>query len=85
MRLLRGLCSTSAFPSSSSSGGMYMPNLPRSPFFKPYQPPSGLSSDRAQASTVPSFAGFYSSALPSSIQSPCAFSMACRSSIARAS
>ena len=83
IRLLRGLCSTSALPSSSSSGGMYMPNRPRRPFFRPYQPPTGLSSDRPHASTVPSFAGFCSSALPSSIQSPCAFSIACRSSIAR--
>ena len=29
MRLLRGLCSTSARPSSSISGGMYMPKRPR--------------------------------------------------------
>ena len=38
---------------------------------------------RAHASTVPAAAGFCSSALPSSIQSPCALSIACRSSIAR--
>jgi ABC-2 type transport system permease protein len=85
IRLLRGLCSTSASPSSSSSGGMYMPKRPRSPFLRPYQPPTGLSGERPQASTVPSLAGFCSSALPSSIQSPCATSIACRSSIARAS
>ena len=46
IRLLRGLCSTSARPRSSSSGGMYMPNRPRRPFFRPYQPPSGLSGER---------------------------------------
>ncbi len=62
---------------------MYIPNRPRSPFFRPYQPPTGFSGDRPQASTVPSAAGFCSSALPSGIQSPCALSMACRSSIAR--
>ena len=28
-RLLRGLCSSSTSPSSSSSGGRYMPNRPR--------------------------------------------------------
>ena len=28
-----------------------MPKRPRSPFFKPYQPPMGLSLARAQAST----------------------------------
>ena len=49
---------------------MYIPNRPRSPFLRPYQPPTGLSAERAHASTVPSFAGFCSSALPSSTQSP---------------
>ena len=38
---------------------------------------------RAQASTVPSAAGFCSSALPSGTQSPAASSMACRSSMQR--
>ena len=43
IRLLRALCSTSARPRCSMSGGTYMPNRPRSPFFKPYQPPLGFS------------------------------------------
>jgi hypothetical protein len=85
IRLFRGLCSTSALPSVSRSGGRYMPNRPRKPFLSPYQPPRGLSDERAHASTVPSFAGFCSSALPSSTQSPRDSSIACRSSIARAS
>ena len=38
MRLLRGLCSTSASPSASSSGGMYIPNRPRSPFLSAVPP-----------------------------------------------
>src|SRR4029077_10989408 len=83
MRLFLGLCSTSARPSASRSGGMYMPKRPRRPFFKPYQPPTGFFGDRPHASTVPSAAGFCSSALPSGIQSPCFFSIAARSSIAR--
>ena len=65
IRLLRGSCSSSARPRASSSGGMYIPKRPRRPFFSPYQPPTGLDSSRAQASTVPSFAGLFSSALPS--------------------
>src|SRR2546423_1257222 len=83
MRLFLGLCSTSARPRASRSGGMYMPKRPRRPFLRPYQPPTGLSGERPQASTVPSAAGFCSSALPSGIQSPFAFSMAWRSSMAR--
>src|ERR1700730_9002071 len=62
---------------------MYMPNRPRYPFLNPYQPPTGFFSERPQASTVPSVAGFCSSALPSGTQSPFAFSLLCRSSIAR--
>src|SRR5207342_1528341 len=62
IRLFFGSWVTSASPSASSSGGMYTPNRPRRPFFRPYQPPSGLSSDRPHASTVPSAAGFCSSA-----------------------
>ena len=62
---------------------MYMPKRPRSPFFRPYQPFAGFIGDRRpHASTVPSAADFCSSALPSGIQSPCVFSIACRSSIA---
>ena len=61
---------------------MYMPKRPRSPFFRPYQPFAGFFGDRPHASTVPSAADFCSSALPSGIQSPCFFSIACRSSIA---
>jgi hypothetical protein len=75
MRLLRGFCSTSASPSSLSRGGTYIANRPRNPFFNPYQPPTGLFGERAQASTVPSAAGFCSSALPSSIQPPSFLSM----------
>ena len=78
-------CVTSARPSASIRGGIYMPTLPRNPFFKPYHPPTGLFSARPHASTVPSLAGFCSSALPSSIQSPCFLSMACKSSRIRAS
>jgi hypothetical protein len=48
-----------------------------------YQPPTGLSADRPQASTAPSAAGFFSSAAPSGTQSPCSFSQACRSLMAR--
>jgi hypothetical protein len=64
-------------------GRHVVPEAARRPFFSPYRPPTGLSDDRAHASTVPSFAGFCSSALPSGIQSPRAFSIECRSSIAR--
>src|SRR5205823_13147066 len=71
IRLFFGLCSTSASPSASSTGGTYMPKRPRRPFFRPYQPPTGFFDERPQASTVPSAAGFCSSALPSGIQSPC--------------
>src|ERR1700674_4461920 len=85
IRLFFGLCSTSAKPSASISGGMYMPNLPRKPFLSPYQPPTGFFGDRPHAPTVPSAAGFCSSALPRGIQSPCFLSMACRSSSARRS
>ncbi len=53
------------------SGGMYMPKRPRRPFFSPYQPPIGLPGERPQASTVPCFASFCSSAEPSGTQSPC--------------
>jgi DNA-binding transcriptional ArsR family regulator len=42
-----------------------LPKRPRRPFFSPYQPPTGFSGERPQASTVPSAAGFCSSALPS--------------------
>ncbi len=55
---------------------MYIPNRPRSPFFKPYQPFTGFFGERPHASTVPSAAGFCSSVLPSSIQSPCSRSIA---------
>jgi hypothetical protein len=48
-----------------------------------FQPPTGLPSDLAQASTVPSTAGFASSALPSGIQLPCFLSIVRRSSSAR--
>ena len=85
IRLFFGLCSSSQRPSASINGGTYTPNLPRKPFFNPYHPPTGLSSARPQASTVPCLAGFCSSAPPKSIQSPCDFSMACRSGIQRAS
>ena len=83
IRLLRGSWVSSARPSSSSSGGRYMPNRPRYPLRSPYQPPAGLSADRPHASTVPSAAGFFSSAAPSGTQSPWPFSQACRSSTAR--
>ena len=53
------------------------------PFRVPYQPPTGLASDLPQASTVPSGAGFCSSAPPSGTQSPCSPSHAARSSMAR--
>ena len=46
---------------------------------------AGFFGERPQASTVPSLAGFCSSAPPRSIQSPCVFSIACRSLIARMS
>src|SRR5439155_26339011 len=41
---------------------------------------TGFSGERAQASTVPSAAGFCSSVLPSGIQSPCCVSIVDRSS-----
>src|SRR6185437_14628874 len=85
IRLFLASCVISASPSASISGGMYTPNRPRRPFLSPYQPPTGLSSDRPHASTEPSGAGFCSSAPPSGIQSPWALSMAWRSSIARLS
>ena len=85
MRLLFGLCSTSAVPSTSMTGGTYIANLPLRPFFRPYHPPTGFFAERPQASTVPSLAGFCSSALPSSIQSPCFLSIAWRSSRQRRS
>src|SRR5664279_2156959 len=68
-------CVSSAKPSASINGGIYIPNLPRNPFFSPYHPPTGFLEERPQASTVPSFAGFCSSALPRSIQSPCFLSL----------
>jgi len=40
IRLLRGLCSTSAKPRASSKGGRYTPKRPRRPFLSPYQPPT---------------------------------------------
>ena len=55
---------------------MYTPNRPRRPFLRPYQPPSGLSAERPQASTLPSGAGFCSSAPPSGTQSPFSLSIA---------
>src|ERR1700712_5491623 len=61
-----------------------MPKRPREPLRVPYQPPTGLLSERPHASTVPSAAAFSSSAAPSGTQSPCSFSQVCRSSIARA-
>jgi hypothetical protein len=64
MLLLRGFVSISARPSSAMSGRTYIPNRPRSPFLRPYQPPTGLSGEAAQASTVPSAAGFCSSGRP---------------------
>src|SRR4029079_17725393 len=85
IRLFLASWVTSASPSASSSGGMYTPNRPRRPFFRPYHPPRGLASDRPHASTDPSGAGFCSSAPPRGTQSPCAFSQAWSSSIARAS
>src|SRR4030088_1184721 len=69
IRLFFGRCSTSASPIASMTGGTYMPKRPRKPFFSPYQPPTGFLDERAHASTVPSAAGFCSSALPSGIQS----------------
>ena len=57
IRLFLGLCSTSARPSASSTGGTYMPNRPRRPFLRPYQPLTGLVGDRPQASTVPCSGG----------------------------
>jgi hypothetical protein len=68
-----------------SKVGYTFQNLPRSPFFKPYQLPSGFLGDLPRASTVSSFACFCSSALPSSIQSPCFLSMTCKSSMHRRS
>ena len=55
------------------------------PFLEPVPAAHRVVGRPPHASTVPSFAGFCSSALPSSTQSPCATSIACRSSIARAS
>ena len=63
IRLFFGLCSTSARWRISKTGGTYIPNRPRNPFFSPYHPPTGFFVDRPQASTVPSAAGFCSSAL----------------------
>src|SRR5579864_7710666 len=85
MRLFFRLCSTSASPNSSMRGGRYMPKRPLSPFFNPNHPPTRLLDERPQASTVPSLAGFCSSALPSSIQSPCCLSMSCKSLMQRRS
>jgi hypothetical protein len=42
--------------SNFSRGGIYIPNLPRNPFFKPYQPLIGFWGDRPHASMVPSLA-----------------------------
>src|SRR3954471_8665994 len=42
IRLFLELCSTSARPSASSTGGTYIPKRPRNPFFRPYQPFIGL-------------------------------------------
>src|ERR1700686_1874496 len=83
IRLFFGRCSTSARPIASMTGGTYIPKRPRKPFFSPYQPPTGFFGERAHASTVPSAAGFCSSALPSGIQSPCCLSILCRSSSPR--
>src|SRR3989441_331263 len=80
IRWFFGRCSTSARPMASMTGGTYMPNRPRKPFFSPYQPPTGFLGERAHASTVPSAAGFCSSALPSGIQSACCLSILCKSS-----
>jgi hypothetical protein len=55
------------------------PEPPTQALFKPYHPPTGFFDERPQASTVPSAAGFCSSALPNSIQSPCFLSIECRS------
>src|ERR1700680_4834342 len=85
MRLFFGLCSNSTSPNSSMRGGRYMPKRPRRPFFNPYHPPTGLLAERPHASTVPSFTGFCSSALPSSIQSPCFLSISCKSCMQRRS
>src|ERR1700694_3581131 len=85
IRLFLGLCSSSTSPSSSIRGGRYIPKRPLRPFFNPSPPPTGLSGERPHASTVPSFAGFCSSALPSSIQSPCCLSISCRSLMQRRS
>src|SRR6476661_10372134 len=85
MRLFFGLCSTWASPRASIRGGTYMPKRPRRPFFRPYQPPTGFFGERPHASTVPSTAGFCSSALPSGIQSPCFLSIVCKSSRQRRS
>src|SRR5439155_8023275 len=51
MRLFFASWVTSARPSSSRSGGMYMPKRPRSHFFRPYQPPTGLVGERPHASS----------------------------------
>src|ERR1700694_4284274 len=83
IRLFFGRCSSSASPIASMTGGTYIPKRPRKPFFSPYPPPTGFLGERAHASTLPSAAGFCSSALPSGIQSPCCFSILCRSSSPR--
>jgi hypothetical protein len=41
MRLFFALCSTSASPSASMTGGTYVANRPRRPFLSPYQPSTG--------------------------------------------
>jgi hypothetical protein len=66
-------------------GGMYTPNRPRRPFFRPCQPPIGMFGDRPQVSTVPSLAGFCSSAPPSPTHPPACLSIAFKSSMHRAS
>src|SRR5262249_12939363 len=77
--LFRALCSTSANPNASISGGTYMAKRPLKPFLSPYQPPMGFLDERAQYSTVPSTASCFSSLLPNSIQLPCFFNIACKS------
>src|SRR4051794_25910718 len=43
MRLFLALCSTSASPSTSRTGGTYNPKRPRRPFLMPYHPRTGFS------------------------------------------
>ena len=87
-RLLRahpvalGIVSTSARPSASSSGGMYIPKRRAAPSSCPYQRRRGFR-QRPHASTVPAFGILCSSADAEPIQSPCCLSIAWRSSIAR--